>query len=307
LKAESFQSGQESKMHSLLHLIQNIDLSVYYWLSRFHGSWFWDHLVTHQETNTFFKSGVLIALYWYFWFLGDRDQPWRRMTILNIFTGTMVGLVVTRLIATFAPFRVRPLYDGALHHQAMAVPSPTDFMSWSSFPSDHAAYLCALGFGIILLSRRLTIPVVLFLAGWVCMPRLYLGIHYLSDVVAGAAIGVFAVWAVLKIKWVNVRISRPLLAFADARPQVFFMVAYMTMYEMGSLFWDVREPMHAILKIARSAPSHTVIDVVAISLTFVCGIIAFCYYSATRCDDVAFTIRQDLAGPKLYGNVNDST
>ena len=36
------------------------------------------------------------------------------------------------------------------------------------------------------------------------------------------------------------------------------MVAYMTMYEMGSLFWDVREPMHAILKIARySSQPHS--------------------------------------------------
>lgn len=294
-------------MHSLFHLVQNIDLSVYYWLSRFHGSWFWDHLATEQEANTFFKSCVLIALYWYFWFLGDRDQPRRRLSILNILTGTMVGLVVTRLIASFAPFRVRPLYDVALHHQAMAVPSPTDFMSWSSFPSDHAAYLCALGFGIILLSRRLTIPVVLFLAGWVCMPRLYLGIHYLSDVVAGAAIGVFAVWAVQKIKWVNARISRPLLAFADARPQVFFMVAYLTMYEMGSLFWDIRVPMYSILKIATSAPHHKVIDALAIFLMFVCGIITFCYYSATRCDDVSSHDPAGFGPPKLYGNVNDST
>jgi hypothetical protein len=42
-------------MHSLFHLVQNIDLSVYYWLSRFHGSWFWDHLATEQEANTFLK------------------------------------------------------------------------------------------------------------------------------------------------------------------------------------------------------------------------------------------------------------
>src|SRR5690242_6315385 len=125
-------------MHSVLHLIQNIDLNVYYWLSRFHGSWFLDSLATHQEVNTFFKSTILIATYWYFWFREDRDQQQRRATILSIFVGTLVGLIVTRLIAGLAPFRIRPFYDSSLHHQALAVPLPTDFMSWSSFPSDHA-------------------------------------------------------------------------------------------------------------------------------------------------------------------------
>jgi undecaprenyl-diphosphatase len=169
-----------------------------------------------------------------------------------------------------------------VHHQALAIASPSDFMSWSSFPSDHATYLCALGFGLILLSRRLTIPVVLFLAGWVCMPRLYLGIHYLSDVVVGAAIGIFGVWATLKIRWIHLRVSRPLLAFAEVRPQIFFMVAYLTMYEMGSLFWDIREPLHVALRIAMSGRHHKAIDAAVISVICVSGIIVFFYHSATR-------------------------
>lgn len=272
-------------MHSALHFIQSIDLHVYYWLSHFHGSWFLDNLATHQEANTFFKSTILIATYWYFWFRVGGDQQQRRKTILSIFVGTLVGLVFTRMVATFAPFRVRPLYDLSLHHQSMSVASPTDFMSWSSFPSDHAAYLCALGFGLILLSRRLLIPVVLFLAGWVCMPRLYLGIHYLSDMVVGAAIGVLAVWAAIHIKSVDVRISRPLLAFAEARPQVFFMAAYLTMYEMGSLFWDIREPIHVAFRLAASAMHHKAFDAAAISVIFVCGVIAFFWYHSVVEED----------------------
>jgi len=274
-------------MHSALHFIQNIDLNVYYWLSRFHGSWFLDNLATHQEANTFFKSTILIGSYWYFWFRADRDQQQRRATILSIFVGTMAGLIVTRLIASFAPFRIRPFYDAGLHHQALSVPLPNDFMSWSSFPSDHAAYLCALGFGLILLSRRLLVPVVLFLAGWVCLPRLYLGIHYLSDVLVGAAIGVFAVWAALHIRSVNLRVSQPLLAYAGVRPQVFFMLAYLTMFEMGSLFWDIREPVHVVLRIATSAIRHKAFDAAAISVLCVCGIVVFCYHNLAHDDDTA--------------------
>jgi membrane-associated phospholipid phosphatase len=272
-------------MHGALHFIQNIDLHVYYWLSRFHGSLILDNIATHQEANTFFKSAILIATYWYFWFREGRERQQRRATILSIFAGTLVGLIATRLIASLAPFRIRPFYDSSVHHQALAVPLPNDFMSWSSFPSDHAAYLCALGFGLILLSRRLTIPVGLFLAGWVCFPRLYLGIHYLSDMVVGAALGIGAVWAAQHLKFVNSRVSQPVLAFADARPQIFFMVAYLTMYEMGSLFWDIREPMHAVMHIAGSAMHHKLLDAAAISIIFVCGVIVFCYYNVAHDED----------------------
>jgi len=271
-------------MHSVVHLIQSVDLSVYYWLSSFHGSWV-DNVTIHQEANTFFKSTLLIGTYWYFWFREGHEQQQRRATIITIFSGTLVGLIATRLIAGFAPFRVRPLYDLNLHHQSLSVPSPTDFMNWSSFPSDHAAYLGALGFGLILLSRRLAIPVTLFLAGWVCLPRLYLGIHYLSDVVVGAAIGIAAVLAAQHIKFVNLRVARPLVAFADARPEIFFMAAYLTMYEMGSLFWDIRGPVHALLHITGSVIHHKVLDAAAISVIVACGVIAGYFRSVAHGED----------------------
>ncbi|HSS96490.1 MAG TPA: phosphatase PAP2 family protein [Terriglobales bacterium] len=288
-------------MHSALHFIQNIDVNVYHWLSRFHGNWFLDSLAKHQEANTFFKSTILIAAYWYFWFREDSDKQQRRATILSIFVGTFAGLVCARMIASLAPFRIRPCYDPGLHHQALAVPLPGDFMNWSSFPSDHAAYLCALGFGLILLSRRLLIPVVLFLAEWVCMPRMYLGIHYMSDIVIGAAIGIFAVWATLHMKSVNVRVSRPLLAFADARPQVFFMVAYLTMYEMGNVFWDIREPVHAVMRASASVMHHKVFDVAAISLVLACVAVVYGYHSIEHDED------RSSHGPSHLGGVLNIT
>src|SRR5580704_12924299 len=153
-------------MHTLLRLIQGMDIRVYSWLSCLHGSWFFDRLISHLESNILFKSGLFISLYWYFWFREERDQQERRNTILTILVGTLAGLFITRMVATFAPFRVRPLYDLNLQHQPLSIPIPSGFVDLSSFPSDHAAFLGALGFGLIRLSRRLTIPIVLYLAVW---------------------------------------------------------------------------------------------------------------------------------------------
>jgi undecaprenyl-diphosphatase len=268
-------------MPNPLHLIQNIDISVYYWLSRFHGNWFSDRFVAFQESNALLKCGLLTSMYWYFWFREGSEQKQTRIKILTILTGTLAGIVFTRVIATLVPFRVRPMYAVNFQHP-LSIPTPTGFMDWSSFPSDHAAYLCALGFGLIWLSRRCTTPVVLFLAAWVCFPRMYLGIHYASDLLAGAAIGVVTVWAALKAKWLESHVIRPVLAFAEAKPQFFYTVAFLTMFEMTTLFWDIQSPIHKGLYGLSLLPHHKAIEITVVFLICACGIIAFNYHDVTR-------------------------
>ena len=246
-------------MEALFYLVKNVDVEFYYWLSRFHGSWGLDRVASHLEANLLFKCGLVIAAYWYFWFLKDQRQEQRRVTILVILTGTIAGLFVTRMIAALAPFRVRPIYDAGLQHRALSMAEPTNFMNWSAFPSDHAAYLFALGFGLIWLSRRLAVPVVLFLAVGVCLPRLYLGIHYLSDVVVGGAIGVFFVWAATRFQGAASVLFRRVVAFSEARPQVFYPIAFLAMFEMAILFADVRTPVRAALHLVSVAPEPWVI------------------------------------------------
>jgi undecaprenyl-diphosphatase len=245
-------------MHSLLHLIQNIDLNIYYWLSHFHGNWYLDRFIAFQESNALLKCGLLTSMYWYFWFREDRKQRQTRGSILAILTGTLAGIVIARVVATVVPFRMRPMYAVSGQH-ALSIPMPDGFVDWSSFPSDHAAYLCALGFGLIWLSRRFTMPVVLFLAGWVCLPRMYLGIHYASDLMFGAAIGVAMVWLSLKTKWLEANITRPLLTFADAKPQFFYTFAFLGTFEMTTLFWDIQAPIHAGFHALSRVPHHKII------------------------------------------------
>jgi undecaprenyl-diphosphatase len=64
----------------------------------------------------------------------------------------------------------------------------------SSFPSSHAANAFALAWVLGARWRR-GIPVFLALALLVAFSRIYLNRHFLSDVVAGALIGVICAWA----------------------------------------------------------------------------------------------------------------
>jgi len=240
-------------MPVVLRFFVDLDARFYYLLCKGHGNWFLDRVASFQESNTLLKSGVFIALYWYFWFRKSAERQHRRKTILTIMGATLVGLIAARLVATVLPFRVRPLYDPNLLQFPLSFQAPTNFVDWSSFPSDHAAYLGALGFGLIYLSRRLTIPVTAYFACWICFPRMYLGIHYASDIVAGTAIGALTVWTAIKIGVAGSRLARSVLAFADAKPEWFYPAAYLGLFEMSNIFYDVRLAIRAALHVAATS------------------------------------------------------
>lgn len=88
-------------------------------------------------------------------------------------------------------------------------PNPRPFIShdltqlimpdtWSSFPSGHASFLFALSTPIFLYNRKfgLFCYVSSFL---IVLARVFSGVHYPSDILAGAAIGIFTGWLVVKV------------------------------------------------------------------------------------------------------------
>jgi len=261
-------------MHRLLELIQHLDAMAYAFLSHFHGNRLIDRFAELQESNTTFKTAPFVVPYWYFWFRGgdERDRNERRKTILIVLGSTLLALVVTRLVASLAPFRLRPMYNPELLQRPMVMPAPTTFMNWSSFPSDHAAYLAALGFGLVLLSRRLAVPVALYLVGWICLPRMYLGIHYASDILVGALIGVAVVWFVVSSRYGRSRAAAA-LAFAEAKPHIFYPAAFLFVYEMSTLFWDLRSPVHGMLHLASVAGHKNLGDALILLGVLVVGAI----------------------------------
>ena len=75
--------------------------------------------------------------------------------------------------------------------------------TWYSFPSAHAAFAVALyGFLVVLAWRTVHSPLERFavvsmgiiVIGAVAFSRLYLGVHFLSDVIAGLLLGALCVW-----------------------------------------------------------------------------------------------------------------
>jgi membrane-associated phospholipid phosphatase len=234
-------------MSVFIHSINSLDVSIYYFLSRFAGNYFLYHLVTQKESNYLFKGEIFLSLCWYLWFRNLPDKGQCRRAIMAIMIGAVLSIIVTRIIAFIAQFRVRPVYHATLAHGSYSIPVTADIVNWSSFPSDTAAYFFALAFGLAYLSRRLAIPIILYTAAWVCLPRMYLGLHYASDIVVGAAIGITTVWVSLRSELLQAMVARRLLSAMETTPEWFYAIAFLVSIEMATVFEGFRHAGNSIL------------------------------------------------------------
>jgi len=116
-------------------------------------------------------------------------EGWRRAALLVLLTMAGAGLLDTLLKHLYGRARPSPLFD--------FYPSPHSF----SFPSGHALFAtCFFGGVAVLTSHRFRHPatqvavwvVAVFAIALIGISRVYLGVHYPTDVLGGLAAG--AVW-----------------------------------------------------------------------------------------------------------------
>lgn len=207
------------------------------------GHWFLDHIVHLEENLGILNGGIVIGAYLWLWFEGnERRRTAQRGYIIAALIGAGTATLLARLLANFLPFRERPMYAGIGFHPP-SIPIASDYVHWSSFPSDHAAIYFALAFGVLLLWRGLGWMLMVYSALWICLPRIYLGIHYPSDIVVGALVGVGTAWfarkaadSTLFTRWVK----SPLLDLERQSPQLFYAVAFLANFELATMFQDLR-------------------------------------------------------------------
>ena len=99
--------------------------------------------------------------------------------LFMLVTGNMI---LKPLVARLRPFAVNTAVE-------LLIPPPTDF----SFPSGHTYASFASASAIFRNSRRIGIP-ALILASLIAFSRLYLYVHYPTDVLFGILLGILAGW-----------------------------------------------------------------------------------------------------------------
>ena len=186
--------------------------------------------------NTIFSGMIFVAFLWYCWF-SSPDLSSRHKNFSGTIASAFAGLF-SRMTQLLFPNRARPFQDASVH---LKLPFTVKLDSLrhvaSSFPSDHAALYFALAATIFSVNRKLGYY-SFGLAVLLSVVRMYLGFHYLSDTIGGAAIGVLCAYVIqnLRVPSLTKRVS----AICQAPSPAFYAVAYCVTYTIATMFFDVR-------------------------------------------------------------------
>jgi undecaprenyl-diphosphatase len=141
--------------------------------------------------NEYFLTTVMALILVAFWFEGqDRDERRRNQrALLRAIVALFVANIVLKLI-NLVYFRPRP-FD--THEVNLLFYRPWD----SSFPSNPATVGFSIAVAMWLHNRRLG-ALLLGLATLFGLSRIYCGVHYPSDVIAGALLGGLSAYVVVR-------------------------------------------------------------------------------------------------------------
>jgi undecaprenyl-diphosphatase len=222
-----------------VELVNPIDATLVHWLQiSVQKSWIADTTIVFVGTSMLLRGSAFAALLWWLWwrYESQRDR------VIAAFTSSILAVIVARVIALIFSFRVRPLFDATLRFRApfegAGVYRGTELIGWSSFPSDHAALFFALAAGAFFISRRLGMLSGLYATLVVCFPRVYMGIHYPTDILAGAMLG-FALGCALQLAPMRRALFEPVVRWSERNAAGFYALAFLATSQMAVMFSEL--------------------------------------------------------------------
>jgi membrane-associated phospholipid phosphatase len=225
------------------------DTVIQTWLVSIGSSSFAFTHTVHAITEFYFTKGVVpLAILCAIWFQPGDSQQLRRETVVATLCAGLVAFLLGRLFALTLPFRLRPLYEPSVH-LLFPLSDQTDkgLRLWSAFPSDHAALWMAIAVGIFLVWRWIGLLAIVHCAVFVCLPRVYVGLHYPTDVIGGAAIGAFCAWLFTRPP-IRTRFAPLFLRFMEYRPAMGYMLAFLFFFELATMFDEPRTVAGLVVK-----------------------------------------------------------
>ncbi|MBI2257906.1 MAG: phosphatase PAP2 family protein [Flavobacteriia bacterium] len=151
---------------------------------------------------------IWIPLYLLIFFLAYKKFGWRLAVFYAVFTFSCFAfsdLLSNQIKYVFE--RLRPshneFFNGKLHLYQI---SRKEFYTGGSFGfvSSHASNFFTLSFSFFLILGK-TYPkmkyILFIISALVCYSRIYLGVHYLSDIIGGAIVGTFIAFIFHRFVW----------------------------------------------------------------------------------------------------------
>jgi undecaprenyl-diphosphatase len=214
-----------------------------------------DNLVNDVLITTFPGGGVFIAALCWVWFETDEaGLHTQRRNVVTSLLAVMVVAVALWLLKAFLPFRPRPLNDPNLGLRVPFGVDPTSLNQLSAFPSGHTAFFFALSVPLWMRSRWLGAAAAVWTLLTICLPLLYRGDHWPSDIVAGAVVGVALMLLLCRLVGATGLPDR-VVRFSAAHPPAFYTIAWLFALGIAELFGDVQFYIRDAARLARAVLS----------------------------------------------------
>ena len=220
--------------------MNSFDASIIHFLNGFsQKSMFFDRLMNFVVDNYFIKGGIVMSMLWFLWFHKSPKIKNNKEGVLITLLSTFIAIIIGRLLEMTLPFRVRPAYNQDINFIKPYRFGNYGLDNWSSFPSDHAVMFFALATGIFLISKKAGILTYLYVFFIICFPRMYLGLHYPTDILVGAVIGIFISFIVSKSK-IFAPLIKQITQFSSNHPGYFYALFFLLSFQISDLFEEIR-------------------------------------------------------------------
>jgi undecaprenyl-diphosphatase len=168
---------------------ESFDTALFYWINGRGQNVFFDWFmpfITDLRNFTYVLLGLSL------WVLWKERKAGVVFLVFVILTLSITDLISSDILKDWVG-RVRPC------HVLTGVHKLAGCNTSYSFPSSHAVNIFAAAFFLAPLSKRLAL-VVYAIAALVGYSRVYIGIHYPTDVIGGASIGLLIAWPLRRLK-----------------------------------------------------------------------------------------------------------
>jgi len=173
-------------MNPFFEMVQSVDSAVILWIFQTGGNLCLDQLAIFLNWVGIFRiPAILLGI-----FLWRKKET--RPIAMILLAAVLTSMIVTFLIKELV-HRPRPYIMGLTAADMLVQTDPT-----VSFPSGHTATAFTTATVISYFFRKWMVP-ALTLALMAGLARIYLIVHYPSDMVAGACVGIFVALAIIYV------------------------------------------------------------------------------------------------------------